>query len=75
MVAADDAAVASGVYSTGRYLGGIVAASLLAATAGSQDGFAVVLGICVVAALASSALALALPGRGLAAAPVRAGGA
>lgn len=59
-----DAAVASGVYSTGRYLGGIVAASLLAvAVGGSADGFGVVLGVCVAAAFASAALALALPGR------------
>jgi MFS family permease len=64
-----DAAVASGVYSTGRYLGGIVAASLLAvAVGGSADGFGLVLGVCVAAAFASAALALALPGRAVQAA-------
>jgi EmrB/QacA subfamily drug resistance transporter len=64
-VDADDAGVASGLFSTGRYLGGIIATSLVAATitrTGGADGTALFALAAIGVALAA-ALATALPGR------------
>jgi DHA2 family methylenomycin A resistance protein-like MFS transporter len=52
------AGVASGLLSTGRYLGGIVAASLVAASVAGARRFAFATG----AALLAAALSIALPG-------------
>ncbi|HET8823384.1 MAG TPA: MFS transporter [Thermoleophilaceae bacterium] len=58
------AGVASGIFSTGRYLGGIAAASLVAGLVNGGDGdYGMLFTIEVAAALASTLLALALPGR------------
>ncbi len=57
------AGVASGIFSAGRYLGGIVAASLVAATATGGGDYGQLFGIEAVAAALSALLALALPGR------------
>ena len=58
------AGVASGIFSTGRYLGGIAAASLVAAMAnGAQGDYGTLFAIETAAALLSTVLALALPGR------------
>jgi EmrB/QacA subfamily drug resistance transporter len=60
---ARDAGIAAGIFSTGRYLGGIAAASLVAALAsGPDDRFGLLFGIEVVAAIAATILATALPG-------------
>jgi EmrB/QacA subfamily drug resistance transporter len=56
-----DAGIAAGIFSTGRYLGGIGAASLVAALA--DGSFGLLFGIEAVAALLSMLLAIALPGR------------
>jgi len=59
-----DAGVASGIFSTGRYLGGIAAASLVAALAnGAGADYSLLFAIEVVAALLAALLASALPGR------------
>ena len=59
-----DAGIAAGIFSTGRYLGGIAAASLVAALASSAGGrYGLLFGIETVAALLSMACASALPGR------------
>lgn len=65
-LAARDAGVASGVYSSGRYLGGIVAALLLgAATHGSQAGaLDGLLAVISLAGLAALIVALVLPADG-----------
>ena len=58
------AGVASGLFYTGRYLGGIAAASLVAALVnGGQPNYGALFTIEAVAALLSTLLALALPGR------------
>jgi len=59
-----DAGVASGLFSTGRYLGGIAAASLVAAsvTAVGANGYAALFGLAAVATGLAAALATALPG-------------
>jgi EmrB/QacA subfamily drug resistance transporter len=56
-----DAGIAAGIFSTGRYLGGIGAASLVAALA--DGSFGLLFGTEAVAALLSMLLATALPGR------------
>lgn len=60
-----DAGVASGLLSTGRYLGGIAAASLVAASVTGEGGrdFATLFALAAAAAWLSAALAIALPGR------------
>lgn len=59
-----DAGIASGIFSTGRYLGGIAAASLVAVTLGGGGGdYGLLFTIELAAAWLSAALALALPGR------------
>jgi EmrB/QacA subfamily drug resistance transporter len=59
-----DAGIAAGVFSTGRYLGGIAAASFVAALAtGASGRYGVLFGIEVVAALLSTLCATMLPGR------------
>jgi EmrB/QacA subfamily drug resistance transporter len=61
---ARDAGVASGIFSTGRYVGGIAAASLVAALAnGDGADYGLLFTIEAAAALLSMALALVLPGR------------
>ena len=63
------AGLASGIFSTGRYLGGIAAASLVAAlVSGAQADYGTLFAIASAAALLSTLLAFALPGR--AAAPL-----
>lgn len=63
------AGVASGIFSTGRYLGGIASASLVAGlVSGGEGDYGTLFTIEVAAALASTLLALALPGRAKAAA-------
>ena len=58
------AGVASGIFSTGRYLGGIAAASLVAGlVSGGAGDYGLLFTIETVAALASTLLALMLPGR------------
>jgi MFS family permease len=59
------AGVASGIFSTGRYLGGIAAASLVAALVnGARAGYGTLFTIeTAAAALLSTLLAFALPGR------------
>jgi EmrB/QacA subfamily drug resistance transporter len=58
------AGMASGIFSTGRYLGGIAAASLVAALVnGASADFGALFTIEAAAALLSTLLALALPGR------------
>jgi sugar phosphate permease len=58
------AGVASGIFSTGRYLGGIAAASLVAALVnGASADYGALFIVETVAALLSTLLALALPGR------------
>src|SRR3954471_9232790 len=58
------AGVASGIFSTGRYLGGIAAASLVAALVnGASANYGALFIVETVAALLSTLLALALPGR------------
>jgi MFS family permease len=57
-----DAGIAAGIFSTGRYMGGIAAASLVAALASGVGGrYSLLFGIEAVAALLSMLLALALP--------------
>ena len=56
------AGVASGIFSTGRYLGGIAAASLVAALVNAGEEYAALFSIEAGAALLSTLLALALPG-------------
>ena len=56
--------MASGIFSTGRYLGGIAAASLVAALVNGGGGdYGLLFTIETGAALLSTLLALALPGR------------
>ena len=63
------AGLASGIFSTGRYLGGIAAASLVAAlVSGAQADYGTLFAVASAAALLSTLLAFALPGR--AAAPL-----
>jgi EmrB/QacA subfamily drug resistance transporter len=58
-----DAGIAAGVFSTGRYLGGIAAASLVAALAnGASARYGLLFGVEMLAALLSTACAIALPG-------------
>jgi DHA2 family methylenomycin A resistance protein-like MFS transporter len=60
-----DAGVASGLFSTGRYLGGIAAASLVAATVagdGATD-YGTLFALAATAAWLSAVVATALPGR------------
>lgn len=59
------AGVASGLYSTGRYLGGIVAASLVAVLTGDQGGddYATLFAVACAAAAFAAILATGLPGR------------
>lgn len=58
------AGVASGIFSTGRYLGGIAAAGLVAALVnGGRGDYGKLFTIATAAALLSALLALALPGR------------
>jgi EmrB/QacA subfamily drug resistance transporter len=58
------AGVASGIFSTGRYLGGIAAASLVAALVnGASADYGALFTIEAAAGLLSTLLALALPGR------------
>lgn len=58
------AGVASGIFSTGRYLGGIAAAGLVAALVNSaQPDYGKLFAVAAAAALLSTLLALALPGR------------
>jgi sugar phosphate permease len=61
-LAPGDAGIAAGIFSTGRYLGGIAAASLVAALA-NQGHYGALFGVGAVAALGSMLLATALPGR------------
>ena len=60
-----DAGVGAGLFSTGRYLGGIVAASLVAASVTGKGGgdFAMLFALAAAAAWVSAVLATALPGR------------
>jgi sugar phosphate permease len=59
-----DAGVAAGIFSTGRYLGGIAAASLVAALASASSGrYGLLFAVEAVAALLSMVCATALPGR------------
>jgi len=62
---ARDAGVAAGLLSTGRYLGGIVAASLVAASVTGEGGgdFAMLFALAAAAAGLAAVLAVALPGR------------
>src|SRR3954451_8926148 len=58
-----DAGVAAGIFSTGRYLGGIAAASLVAAFAsGAGHRFGALFSVEALAALLAMLLATALPG-------------
>ena len=58
------AGVAAGIFSTGRYLGGIAAASLVAALVnGARADYGTLFAIETAAALLSTLLAFALPGR------------
>ena len=58
------AGVASGIFSTGRYLGGIAAASLVATlVSGGRPDYGKLFAIETSAALLSMLLAFALPGR------------
>lgn len=59
-----DAGVASGLFSTGRYIGGIAAATLVAGLVAEDRGdYGLLFAIEAAAALTSAFLALALPGR------------
>ena len=58
-----DAGIAAGIFSTGRYLGGIAGASLVASLASTGDNYSLLFGIETLAALLSLACASALPGR------------
>jgi len=60
-----DAGVGSGLFSTGRYLGGIAAASLVAAAVTGEGGgdYATLFAVAVAAAWLAAVLATALPGR------------
>ena len=62
---ARDAGVAAGLLSTGRYLGGIVAASLVAASVTGEGGgdFAMLFALAAAAAGLAAVLATVLPGR------------
>jgi EmrB/QacA subfamily drug resistance transporter len=61
---ARDAGIAAGIFSTGRYLGGIAAASLVAAVATRASArYGLLFGVEVVAAVLSTMLATMLPGR------------
>jgi MFS family permease len=61
-----DAGVAAGVFSTGRYLGGIAAASLVATLAtATANRYGLLFGVEAVAALLAMVCATALPGRSL----------
>ena len=65
---AGDAGIAAGIFSTGRYLGGIAAASLVAALASAASRrYGLLFGIETAAALMSMVCAGALPGRARAA--------
>jgi hypothetical protein len=67
---AREAGIAAGIFATGRYMGGIAAASLVAAFASVDAAhFGLLFGVEAVAALASMALATALPGVRLVPAP------
>jgi MFS family permease len=60
----EDAGIAAGIFSTGRYLGGIAAASLVAGLASEADAsFGLLFTLEAVAALLSVFCAAALPGR------------
>jgi EmrB/QacA subfamily drug resistance transporter len=64
-LSARDAGVASGLFSTGRYLGGIVATGLVAATisgTGRADG-TILFAVAAIGVATAAALAAALPGR------------
>ena len=63
-----DAGIAAGIFSTGRYLGGIAGASLVASLASTGDDYNLLFSLQAAAALLSLACASLLPGR----APVRA---
>jgi len=66
------AGVASGVFSAGRYLGGIAAASLVATLVnGAQADYGTLFTIATAAALLSTLFAIALPGRAAARFPER----
>jgi EmrB/QacA subfamily drug resistance transporter len=59
-----DAGIAAGIFSTGRYLGGIAAASLVAALASAAgDRFGLLFGLETVAAILAMLCATGLPGR------------
>ena len=59
-----DAGIAAGIFATGRYMGGIAAASIVASLASASGArFSLLFAIEVAAALASLACASALPGR------------
>lgn len=61
---AGDAGIAAGIFSTGRYLGGIAAASLVAGLAGAANArFGLLFSLETLAALLSLLCAGALPGR------------
>jgi MFS family permease len=66
-VPVNESGVASGVFSTSRYLGSIVGSSLLAGMLGTSEdgvaGFGLVFGMAVVTALLSSVVALGLHDR------------
>ena len=57
------AGIASGIFSTGRYMGGIAAASLVAALINGGAHYGLLFSIEVGAALLSAVIALGLPGR------------
>jgi EmrB/QacA subfamily drug resistance transporter len=68
-----DAGIAAGVFSTGRYLGGIAAASLVAALAnGASARYGLLFSFEMLAALLSTVCAIALPGQRPAIVPLRA---
>jgi MFS family permease len=71
-----DAGVASGLFSTGRYLGGIAAASLVAASVAHEgrDAYSALFALATVAAGLAAILATALPGRPAACPPILGGG-
>lgn len=67
-----DAGVAAGIFSTGRYLGGIAAVSLVAALAsGAADRYSLLFAVEAFAALLSTICATSLPGRLSQATPVQ----
>jgi MFS family permease len=71
-LAARDAGVAAGIYSTGRYLGSIGSAALVAGLLGAgTDHAGTLFALSALAAMASAVVALALPGRPVARPAVR----